>query len=123
VSALDEYNERRRLEQQRTRSRKKRPVTPKAVRALPCAVCGGGPTQVHHIVPRSSFGAAAKHRQNEEANLMPLCETCHVDHHTTARRVPRWALSPAAVEFVRQMKGEGWLDRWYPIAETTGARA
>lgn len=121
MTALDDFNARRAHEAKRQRDRKKRPVTPTAVRRLPCAVCGDGPTQVHHIVPRSSFGAAAKHRQNEEANLMPLCEPCHVDHHTTAKRVPRWALTDEAVAFVRQMKGDGWLDRWYP--KTIGTEA
>lgn len=121
MTALDDWNARRAHEAKRQRRRKKKPVTPKAVRALPCAVCSSGPTQVHHIVPRSSFGATAKHMQNESANLMPLCETCHVDHHTTARRVPRWALTDEAVAFVRLHKGEGWLDRWYP--KTIGAQA
>lgn len=117
MSALDEYEARRELDRQRTKSRKKRPVTPKKVRALPCAVCGDSISQVHHIVPRSSFGEASRHWMNDAANLMPLCMTCHQDHHTTTRRVPRWALSDDAVAFVRQMKGERWLNLWYPEVE------
>lgn len=120
MSALDDWHARRELDKKRARQRKVRPKTPTHVRREPCRVCQGGPTQVHHIVPRSHFrSTTAKQRHmNDPANLMPLCGGCHQDHHTTAHgRVPRSALRDDEIAFVRLHMGEGWLDRWYPVRE------
>lgn len=124
MTALDDWQARRALEKKRQRDRKARPKTPTHVRREPCRVCSSGPSQVHHIVPRSMFakGVAKTQYMNDPANLMPLCGGCHQDHHTTAHgRVPRWALREEEIAFVLSHMGEGWLDRWYP--KTIGGEA
>jgi 5-methylcytosine-specific restriction endonuclease McrA len=41
-----------------------------------CGVCGAVATETHHIVYQKDAGG------NEPSNLVPLCESCHLDEHT-----------------------------------------
>lgn len=59
----------------------RKPTLMKAVRttpdgdAKPCADCGAPSTQTHHVTPRADWG------EDEEGNLVELCDACHVRRH------------------------------------------
>lgn len=44
---------------------------------IPCEVCGGQCTEIHHLTPRS----LRKDLVNKIDNLMALCRTCHERAH------------------------------------------
>jgi 5-methylcytosine-specific restriction endonuclease McrA len=48
---------------------------------IPCEVCGGTGTDVHHVEPRSHFGSTRKHEQDAFENLVALCRECHDKAH------------------------------------------
>jgi len=119
----DEYEARRLLEKKRKRKAKAqhKPVYNAArqtkIWGKACRLCGTyAQIEAHHIVPRSRFGMrdASQHTID---NLMPLCHTCHQNHHTTTNRVPRSELWPDEVAFIAQRMTPHWIDHWYPLPE------
>lgn len=122
---LNEYNERRRLAGKRAKAVpvKRQPIpleSREKLHALPCRVCQRRPVEIHHIVPRSAFAKTAPD-VHDLANLMPLCQGCHVDHHTrgSAARVPRYMLTLAELEFAYAHQTAAWMDAWYPEGDTS----
>ena len=126
MSRLDEYNERRRLDGQRTKDRKRRDAIPQAVLdakviGKPCRVCAAtvgrrqfGESEAHHLVPRGRLrGADLNHAEN----IIPLCHEHHQDHHTTAHsRVPRQVLNDDEWTFLIHHEPSAWVNTWYPDA-------
>ena len=51
-----------------------------------CQECGHLATACHHVIPRSRFGKKGKVIQEQECNLISLCEECHAKAHTTKKR-------------------------------------
>lgn len=85
----------------------------------PCRVCGGHGVTLHHLVGRDLGGG------DVEENLVPLCGSgttgCHgaVEHRDpTACRFLRATLTDAELRYVRTMKGERFLDRYYGAQAT-----
>lgn len=80
----------------------------------------------HHLIPQVWF----KYRKEElrilrnaNANIVPLCETCHriVDDQSMPvgrlqkRAALRQALHPNEVAFILQLRGPEWFDQAYPV--------
>lgn len=129
MSRLEEYNERRRIEAARKGRRKRArnrtgiagDVIAAKITGKPCRVCQRGPVEAHHLVPRGVWPRTRDGIDSAD-NIIPLCRTCHTDHHTTAHgRVPREALTTAEWALVVAVKGEAWAAIWY--AETIGRTA
>jgi hypothetical protein len=77
----------------------------------------------HHLVPQEFFRVRPewKHLRGCDANVVPLCRTCHDlvelpewmggrDH----RRMLRKVMTQAEISFVIQVRGFDWLERRYP---------
>lgn len=47
-----------------------------------CSVCWSPATDIHHIIPRSKFGAKMKEVQDAVSNLIALCRICHMKAHS-----------------------------------------
>lgn len=134
MSALDEYNERRRRERERKqrrtrvvkRARKRAGIDPEAIAAKitgkPCRVCGSGyRVEAHHLVPRGVWPKSRDGLHSAD-NLIPLCNLHHQAHHTTAHgRVERHRLTLEERALVLDVKGEAWADLWY--SDTIGRTA
>jgi len=88
-------------------------------KAGPCRACGELEVSFHHIVPRSLGG------DDVPANLIPLCGSgttgCHGEYET---RGLKWRQVCAAIretltdvehDYVVGTKGEGFLERYYPL--------
>lgn len=79
----------------------------------------------HHLVPESWFRrnlhVTGRH---SVSNLVPLCRYCHglVDGtrdnvlRVEKRRALRATLTPSERRFVRDKRGQAWLDHHYPLA-------
>ena len=80
----------------------------------------------HHLVPHAWFlsekGARFKPVRNANANIVPLCVSCHriVDGvrdpvgRLQKRAALRAALGTNEIAFVIQVRGQEWLDAHYP---------
>jgi DNA mismatch repair protein MutS len=60
-----------------------------------CAVCGSTDSlETHHIVPQAAAdadGAIARGvHKNTASNLVPLCDTCHREHHSGMLEIKGW---------------------------------
>lgn len=114
---LDQYEQRRQLERQRKAKRKPTPLPPdvwqRKVAGHPCRACGSRAVRLeaHHLVPRSRLRGPDLHHDD---NVIPLCVTCHTNHHTTDKRVPRSVLLPAEIVFLQYHETSSWVDAWYP---------
>lgn len=53
----------------------------KAVRAMPCLLCGRLGCDPHHMIRKSKCGA------DSADNLVPLCRECHTKFHNGNREV------------------------------------
>lgn len=123
MSRLDEYNDRRRLDHSRSKSKGRRdPVVHSlyaAARAEKidgkcCRVCGRRDNiEAHHIVPRSKFGQRDTTVHSVD-NLMALCHDHHQAHHTTTMRVSGHLLTAPEWDFLTSREHAGWVDLWYP---------
>jgi hypothetical protein len=93
----------------------------KAIRARkligrPCRLCGDPATNLHHIVPRSQGG------DDVAANLVEICGSGTTGHHglveardPATRSALRALLTAEEVAYVRERKGDAWLDDNYPL--------
>ena len=81
----------------------------------------------HHLVPHSWFitdtvGGAFRPIRNANANIVPLCASCHriVDGirdpvgRLQKRSALRAALGTNEIAFIIQVRGQEWLDEHYP---------
>ena len=71
-----------------------------------CIACGKRATQAHHVVGRAVIMAAAHLTPEERAALeydeaqgVPVCTACHMDHEAAAKRIPFLALPPGVIEW------------------------
>lgn len=85
-----------------------------------CRLCGKHPASAHHIIPRSQGGIWT------ESNIVGLCGSGTTGCHglVEARDKPacyllRATLTDAEYAYVVGKQGEGWLDRRYPVGDTT----
>lgn len=100
-------------------------IRAKKVDGQACRVCGGVPdgrvhvwlVTAHHLIPRSLGGLWT------ESNIVPLCgdgtRGCHGDierRHPDALYKLRASLTDAEYSYVCERAGEGFLDRYYPVA-------
>lgn len=120
MSRLSEHearlaHEAARKKKRRTPTREEREIFAN-VKNNPCRICGADRTEVHHIVPRSQWSKLEREagEHNHPHNLMALCHSCHQDHHTTTRRVPRDRLLATEVDFATSRMGAVWVGKWYP---------
>ena len=77
----------------------------RAVKALPCVVCGrAGPSDAHHCIC-DRYGT----RRASDFDVIPLCKACHQDgpfaiHNGkaswVARNGPDWAFLPVVAEML-----------------------
>lgn len=92
-----------------------------------CRVCGSRKDMTrHHMVPLSWFfsekGAPLRKIRNANANIVPLCESCHriIDGvrdpvgRLKLRAALRERLGPNEVAFILQVRGRAWFDQEYP---------
>jgi len=96
----------------------------KGIRGKPCAVCGRGPCQGHHVITQQQLRRIARTNALDlqsllwdSRNRLPLCEACHYAHHQRRRTVPRAVLRrhcPKVFQFARELDLEWWLEREYP---------
>lgn len=100
-----------------------------------CVGCGARTRlQGHHAVKRQYLAQLCVDRALDGArrlyllwdlrNCCAVCETCHANHHSFTRRLPRAAVLHACPELPAMLDelGAGWLfDREYP--ESEGARS
>ena len=61
-----------------------------------CLVCGKGMSCLHHYYPKSK----ASILRYDEDNLIPICNGCHLAHHTG---------NPEIHNTINKIKGEQWL--------------
>lgn len=88
------------------------------IEAKCCRVCRQWPVELHHLIPRSKFSKKNKKLQDSPENCIPLCHTCHQNHHTTGhKRVKRNLLTEEELSFMRGYIHDGWIDKWYPDDE------
>lgn len=131
---LEEYWERRELEERRKAERARRrkgnstlvPTLAAAkvekVKGHPCRVCAlqgrrnERGIEAHHIVHRNRIGSSHSQVHSPD-NIMPVCHQHHQDHHSTTRRIPAAALTEAERVFLEQYGGLAWSERWYPRTE------
>lgn len=117
---LDAYNERRKHEKYRKQARKRwaeAEATLATIRTLPCHNCGTpGPSEAHHLIPKSKWTKTQKRNDehNTHNNLIPLCHTCHQNHHTTTKRIPQHKLAPSQRIHILRHTNQNWLNLWYP---------
>jgi hypothetical protein len=54
--------------------------------------------------------------RDAEANVVPLCWTCHQDVETdvAARKLLRKVLASQEAAFAVKLRGQAWFDRVYP---------
>lgn len=91
-----------------------------------CRICpNAGRITRHHLVPQSWFigqDEEIKNVMNVDANIIPLCETCHriVDgvrdpvSRLKKRAAIRDKLGNNEYAYILQVVGEVWLDEHYP---------
>lgn len=118
---LNAYNERRKHEKYRKQARKRWAEAEenlRTVRKKGCARCGTpGPSEAHHLIPKSKWTKTQKRNDehNTPHNLIPLCHTCHQNHHTTAhKRIPRHLLTTQQQAHIETKQSPNWLNHWYP---------
>jgi len=129
TSKLEDYWERRELEEQRRLERLKLRMgkgkrehglgvaKELKIRGKRCRVCGSRYSiEAHHVVHRSRIGSSHPLVHHPD-NLMPVCHQHHQDHHSTTKRIPLAALLPAEREFLERHGGPAWSERWYPRSE------
>lgn len=84
------------------------------VKGRTCAVCGSKHNvQGHHILPKQDVKRAGGDVW-AKANGLPLCESCHMNHESAAKRVPRRLIPVAAEWFARDLGLDWKLERIYP---------
>jgi hypothetical protein len=76
----------------------------------------------HHLVPKAwcdDHGIAFRIR-DAEANIIPLCGSCHRDVETdeAARGLLRKVLTQTEIAFAIQLAGKSWFDDRYPDARS-----
>lgn len=75
----------------------------------------------HHLVPQEWFRVNPewKHFRGCDANVIPLCRTCHdlveLPWGKDYRRELRRVMAQAEVAFVIQVRGRTWLEQRYPL--------
>lgn len=131
TDSLEEYWERRRLEEERKAQRLKArsgrgnatlplgKARAEKAKGRPCRVCAienrhnTSGVEAHHIVHRARI--TNRHPLvHHPDNILPVCHAHHQDHHSTARRIPLAALTEAEAAFLVKHGGEAWARRWYP---------
>lgn len=72
-----------------------------------CESCGTrrGPFHFHHVTYRQEV-RRRKGDQNDPANGMTLCRSCHSGHHTRKRPIPLVKIPAAALAFAVRLMGE-----------------
>ena len=63
-----------------------------------CMVCGRDICCLHHYFPKSKSSSL----RYDEDNLIPICNPCHLQHHTG---------NPEIHNTINEIKGEDWLRR------------
>lgn len=96
----------------------------RGIRGKPCAICGRGPSQGHHVVTQAQLRTIARSKSLDlqsllwdHRNRLAVCEACHFAHHQARRRIPLAVLRrhcPKVFQFARELDVEWWLDREYP---------
>jgi hypothetical protein len=94
-------------------------------RKRPCAMCGRGPSQGHHVITQQELKHVARAKRVllmtirwDLRNMLPLCESCHERHHKGICRVPlllAFRLCPGLDDFARECDRMWWLARYYQI--------
>lgn len=92
-----------------------------------CRICDSRKDMTrHHLVPLSWFfsprGAHLRSIRNANANIVPLCVTCHQIVDGTRdpvgklkiRAALRERLGSNEVAFILQVRGQAWFDHHYP---------
>lgn len=82
----------------------------------PCRICGGVPSTLHHLIPRSLRG------DDVAENLVSLCGHGTGGHHglieamdMDARTALRHNLRPDELRYVLRKRGSEFLDRYLPL--------
>jgi hypothetical protein len=70
--------------------------------------CPSRAVHFHHVVYRQHIRGVGGDVDDPRA-VMPLCFSCHGDHHARCRVLPRSCLPAAAVEFAHEVLG-AWAD-------------
>lgn len=102
----------------RTDASKPRIKEIRAKKAAECRLCGTTEgVNAHHLIPRSLGGLWT------ESNVVGLCGSgttgCHGDverRHVDALYRLRASLTDAEYSYVVNKAGEGFMDRYYPVA-------
>lgn len=79
-----------------------------------CRVCGEMAEHAHHSVPRSMAPAG----RNDLRNCLPLCGAHHRRWHD-GEPISRSVFTPTEWQFVSSLVGESWLNRRYPLDDST----
>jgi hypothetical protein len=92
-----------------------------------CRICHGRRELTrHHLIPHAWFMSQdheVKRLRNANANIVPLCVSCHrlVDGvrdpvlRLQKRSALRGALATVEIAFIIQVLGKPWFDEHYPI--------
>lgn len=79
-----------------------------------CAMpgCRRAAAHCHHVLPKGA--GEWPELADVVANLLGLCQRCHLDHENAARRVPRRVLPPEAIALAERVGALWFIDRHYP---------
>jgi 5-methylcytosine-specific restriction endonuclease McrA len=93
-------------------------------RSKHCVVCGKPHAKGHHIITQQqlrktaeSEGLDYRRLRWDQRNLLPLCERCHVRHHSRIAPVPLAVIlteAPKVLQLARELGIEWYLSREYP---------
>lgn len=87
--------------------------------ACACKGCKRMARHIHHSTPRCQFGT------DDPANLVHLCQVCHVAHHSAAGDFKNWgklggqktADKLVSIPNLKQFQGEAGAARWLAYLE------
>lgn len=124
MNPQEEYTKRRILEQERSKTRKQKQYGINAARKQKihnqtCRVCyhhkicNTFRLEAHHMIHKSYLGSNHPLIHHPD-NIIPICHSCHQNHHTTSKKIPRIVLTPQEVLFLTRNTRESWRNKWYP---------
>ena len=103
-------------------------------RTSKCALCGTDRlVKGHHVITQQEIGKVTRSRgldyeryRWDQRNFLPLCEDCHIRHHSRMAPVGLvviLASCPKIMEFAGELKLQWWLSRTYPLRGRPGRSA